>query len=215
MSKELVVACYKEQLSSWFDRIPEDTHVTVYKKHHGTLKPRVRERIDDFVLLPNVGRESHTYLTHIVNQYPNFSDITLFVQGNPRPHGYKLNFTKYFDIPTNSRASCMRLASVAQTRRYTNFESGIRHIRGWGACTPARLSLADWWIKYVSTTIPNRQTFRASWGACFAVTSDYINSKPKSFYQDILDTVSSSVDPEEGHFVERAWSHIFYDSRNE
>lgn len=214
MRKELVVACYKEPLSRWFDKIPDDVHVSVYRKHSSGLKVEIRDRINEFKTLPNVGRESHTYLTHIVNKYPNFADVTLFVQGDPRPHGYSLNFDKYFDLPIGTRASCMKLSSVKQTNRYTNFNSGIKHIRNWGSCKPARLNLANWWLRYVSSTLPDSTLYRASWGACFSVTSDYIISKPKFHYEALLNTVSDSIDPEEGHFMERAWSHIFHDDRN-
>jgi hypothetical protein len=36
--------------------------------------------------LPNVGREGHTYLHHIINHYDNLSDYTMFLQGNPFDH---------------------------------------------------------------------------------------------------------------------------------
>ena len=38
--------------------------------------------------LPNVGRESHTYLTHIVTQYDDLSDYTIFFQGGEPSWGY-------------------------------------------------------------------------------------------------------------------------------
>ena len=36
--------------------------------------------------LPNVGREGHTYLHHIINNYDTLSDYTMFLQGNPFDH---------------------------------------------------------------------------------------------------------------------------------
>lgn len=38
------------------------------------------------IRLPNIGRESHTYLYHIINNYNNLTDYTVFVQGNPLSH---------------------------------------------------------------------------------------------------------------------------------
>lgn len=36
--------------------------------------------------LPNVGRETHTYLHHILTQYPQFPEYTVFLQGWPFEH---------------------------------------------------------------------------------------------------------------------------------
>jgi hypothetical protein len=36
--------------------------------------------------LPNIGRETHTYLSHIVRRYPDFPDHTVFLQADPFPH---------------------------------------------------------------------------------------------------------------------------------
>ena len=37
--------------------------------------------------LPNVGRESHTYLNHIINNWDNLNEYTLFLQGGSIGHG--------------------------------------------------------------------------------------------------------------------------------
>jgi Protein of unknown function (DUF3431) len=40
------------------------------------------------VKLPNLGRESYTYLWHIVNNYDKLSKVTAFTQGSVPTHGY-------------------------------------------------------------------------------------------------------------------------------
>jgi len=42
--------------------------------------------IQDSITLENIGREGHTYLTHILNNYNNLSEYITFCQGNPFPH---------------------------------------------------------------------------------------------------------------------------------
>merc|ERR1719248_86361 len=39
--------------------------------------------------LPNVGRESHTYLHHIVDNYENLANWTVFTQAGEPSFGYK------------------------------------------------------------------------------------------------------------------------------
>ena len=78
LSAELVVAHHNEQLD-WLgpalERLPPGTRVRVYSK--GEVMPTVGvvER------LPNVGRESHTFLYHVATRYNRLADITLFVMG--------------------------------------------------------------------------------------------------------------------------------------
>jgi len=67
---EFVIAKYKED-ASWVT-ILEPHKITIYDKSNGTI--------------PNIGRETHTYLHHIVNNYDNLADVTVFLQGNPFDH---------------------------------------------------------------------------------------------------------------------------------
>lgn len=74
MSIELVVARYNEDLS-WLKKIPKKIKITIYNKGN--------ENIDfPYIKLPNIGRESHTYLYHIIKNYNNLADKTIFSQGD-------------------------------------------------------------------------------------------------------------------------------------
>ena len=74
MKTEIVVARYNENLA-WLKNIPKTIKITIYNKG-----------IDDidfpFIKLPNIGRESHTYLYHIIQNYDNLADQTIFCQGD-------------------------------------------------------------------------------------------------------------------------------------
>ena len=66
---ETVVARYKENVD-WTINIPK---ATIYNKF---WTPD----------LPNMGKEAHTYLSHIVGNYNDLAKTTVFVQGDPFPH---------------------------------------------------------------------------------------------------------------------------------
>lgn len=75
MIRELVVAHFNEDLS-W---IPKEHQVSIYSKgepakHHRSLP------------LPNIGREGHTFVTHIIECWNCLADVTIFVQGDPLFH---------------------------------------------------------------------------------------------------------------------------------
>ena len=131
MTNDVVIAHYKERLSSWVHLLPE-ANVIVYTKGKPE-KFQPHPKVNEVIPLPIVGRESHTYLTHIVKNYPLFPAVTLFLQGNPRRHGYKFNFEKYFSIELGKCSSVMKLASRVSTKLY----AARRSWRGC-ICHPAR-----------------------------------------------------------------------------
>lgn len=81
--REMVVARCHEDIS-WIDRFPFEK--TVYDKGDGTKG----------IPLPNIGREGHTFIHHIITRWDSLSDVTIFLQGNPYEHEAGLN-KKAFD----------------------------------------------------------------------------------------------------------------------
>ena len=75
---EIVVARYNEDLT-WLN--PYLSIATIYNKG--------LEDIDNSINIINVGRESHTYLYHIINNYENLADRTIFFQGGGPSFGYQ------------------------------------------------------------------------------------------------------------------------------
>lgn len=69
----IIVAHYNEDLK-WLDSI--DYHKVIYSKGENKIG----------ISLPNIGRESHTYCHHIINNWNYLSEYTIFCQGNPFEH---------------------------------------------------------------------------------------------------------------------------------
>ena len=76
LKSELVVSHYKENLD-WLNKVSRHfDKVTIYHKGgHPSFEN----------VLPNIGREAHTYLWHIANSN-EFAQNTVFTQGNPSDH---------------------------------------------------------------------------------------------------------------------------------
>lgn len=72
---QYIVAKYNENVD-WTKQL--NGRVTIYDKSE---KP-----IEGSIKLKNVGREGETFLYHIVNNYDNLDDVTVFLQGNPFEH---------------------------------------------------------------------------------------------------------------------------------
>jgi len=70
MKKDLVIAKYQED-TSWTKDVDESWNIVLYDKDKD---------------IPNIGRDSHTFLYHICLNYNNLADITVFSQGSYREH---------------------------------------------------------------------------------------------------------------------------------
>jgi len=219
MRKEIVIARYEEPLNRWITMVPDDVDVLVYNKggHKFQICKEVGERAVKVKTLPNVGREGHTYLTHIVDNYNDLADITFFTQGDPRPHLKGKKVSSFFAIPDPEKlVSVMTLESNRASKMYSSWRGKkppthlIGAINGmrWGA-KRAKLSFPQWWERYVRQPFPDGESVQFSWGGTFSVTRNYILSNSKRYYKKLLSTLSSGVNPEEGHYMERAWSYIF------
>jgi len=73
---KLVVARYNENIE-WTKQFSD---VVIYNKG----KSDVNEY--NPIILPNVGREGHTYYKYIYDNYDNLEDFTAFLQGDPFFH---------------------------------------------------------------------------------------------------------------------------------
>ncbi len=72
---QAAIARYSEDLS-WVSDL--ECHSIIYNKGQSTFPGAL--------LLPNIGRESHTYITHIIDNYSDLPEFTVFLQGSPFFH---------------------------------------------------------------------------------------------------------------------------------
>jgi hypothetical protein len=81
----IILARYKEDLE-WIVEIPADFKVVIYNKGEEINSPAVLERADEIIARPNVGRESETYIHHMITRSTDDRDFTVFAQGDPITH---------------------------------------------------------------------------------------------------------------------------------
>ena len=91
MKNNIVISRYSEDLN-WLESINKDKYkIFVYNKGN---------KIDGLKTydIPNIGRESQTYLHHIIENYDNLSKYTVFLQGNPFEHDGNLKNFDYDNL---------------------------------------------------------------------------------------------------------------------
>lgn len=188
---KFVVARYNENVD-WTNGL---SNCMIYNK--GTDLPN---SIHPVVSLPNVGREGHTYLMHIIHNYDNLDDYTCFLQGNPFDH-------------TPNLESRIKLAEARPVEERPAYEILSNHIYSINLCyDPTDFSLHALLIdtyQKVFGVAKSSHEFRFGAGAQFIVSRDAIQSRPKSFYERIVPLLDYTNCPAEGFAMERFWAMIF------
>ncbi|NCD35421.1 MAG: DUF3431 domain-containing protein [Spartobacteria bacterium] len=197
----LVVAKYREDVS-WVRRL--GFQAIIYDK----------SGLQENFPLPNIGRETHTYLYHILHFYPKFPEYTVFLQGNPFDHLcagmtteslynlIKIEISKKVKFKGLSCYSirCDELGRPHQLAckggKWSGFLNDIPVGRVYG--------------QLFSGPIPSSFHCRAPAGL-FLVHSSRILCRPKSFYEKAMEIILCDKDDimNTGHAFERLWYIIF------
>jgi hypothetical protein len=148
------------------------------------------------VVLPNIGREAHTYLFHIVENYDRLDDYTVFLQGNPFDHSPNL----FRQLDTFATLSEMPdFFHVSEVILPTNSEVDPHH----------RDTPVDKYYTFLFEKSPRRQ-FVFGAGAQFLVSRKAIQSLPLSLYKELLDMIAlDTCHPGGAHAMERLWGVLF------
>lgn len=190
---EIVVAKYNEDIS-WVQ--PYREHVTVYSKFEN-------EQNRTLIPLPNVGRESHTYLYHIIENYNDLAKMTLFTQGRIRDIDHFKNIMIYsIEQPFIQHSLRVQYPIKNWNGRLSlgRYAVNLRH---------SPYSIGQWWDKYIKIRRPSSTEHHWQPCAMFSVHREVIRAHPLSYYQSLISTIDDHVNPEEGHYFERTWYHIF------
>ena len=193
-SIELVVAHYHENLN-WLRRVPETIKKTIYSKND--IPPGIPH-----LTLPNIGREAHTYLHHLVNRYDTLADYTIFCQGKPFDHAYDFHATlRTLASGEFSPAPFTWLGHIIDT----DTSDGVL-FREWSKNeTKDGLDLTGFHRSLFSK--PGPETYPFVLGAQWIVRRELVQNQPISFYQKALEL--TTIFPNSAHCYERMWDRIF------
>ena len=206
MDKCLIIARYNEDLS-WLKEF-EDFKIIVYNKGNELSENLFYEIIN----LENKGRESQTWLHHIVQNYNNLNEINVFLQGKiddlncmvfKNPNDYLKKINKY-----GFQVSRYGLLGPFHWDWNVNIDKDIRYKKQWENNKISRSSIG--FRNFSKKLFPNIPLFVAtSYSGCFAVKKKIIQQHKLVFYEELLDILSQNENPIEGHYMERLWCYIF------
>ena len=194
-SIELVVAHHTESLA-WLRKTPASFRRTVLDKNPADTFPGA-------IALPNIGRESHSYLHFIVSRYQTLGDVTVFCQGHPFDHAFDFHTTlrRIAESPgTVDRFLWLgHIIDTDDARGHTLF-------RGWSKNDDGHeLDMNGFHRALFGDDGPQEYTFKL--GAQFAASKSCIHSRPLNFWERALQVASDF--PDAAHCFERSWDRVF------
>lgn len=187
MKTQLVVARYNEDVS-WLESV--DLPSVIYNKGRSDL---LFARSDIWIRqLYNVGREAHTYLWHILNNWNNLADTTIFTQGDPFTHSPDFLGRLLHDYEDTTSLTIRHLphhpCKWITDQDFVEYKHGfeirygkICHFNEMGYYFNARWFDLLWSRLFVPECKPKDPIF--GYGAIYAVPKDRILARPRSFYQ--------------------------------
>ncbi len=193
---ELVVAHYEEDLR-WLRKRPANVVATIYDKSP------VDSAGPGALALPNVGREAHTYLYHLVSRYETLAEWTIFCQGKPFDHAYDFKkWLRTFAESADPNPGFHWLGHLIDT----DDDQGQRLFQPWSKNSDARgLDMRGFHRALFGTDGPLLYPFVL--GAQFAVHRNVVRHRPLAFYERAL---ALSVNfPDAAHGFERTWDRVF------
>ncbi len=198
---QLVIARHGEDIS-WSDGYPR----VIYNKGEKIAGLANREQ----VMLPNVGREAHAYLTYIIETYDHLPDYVMFCQGNIKDHVGDIAIESFINPDYDFVAAkfCNVRTWDPTTGRLLHIGPALERLKQ-GKMRLARLTCLEWFEKVLDVRVGDSAVF--SPGAIFCVSARKIRTRPISFYEMLRDYVGDHLEPEEVYYLERSWLYIFSD----
>jgi len=210
MAKKHVIIAYYNENIDWISNIDTNYNdIYLYNKSGKTLNINP---IINVIELPNIGRESHTYLYHIINNYSNLPNECIFLQGNPFDHSIpKEELIKIINNASNSTEKFIFLTKfklfLEKNQDLTFKEHGFLH-----CFWQNQHNLSSCIVKIYNELYPNFISTLFAPGALFLVNKENIYKNSLEFYKNCLNILLNSenpTDPPEGHAFERLWYYIF------
>jgi hypothetical protein len=169
------------------------------------------------VHVENVGRCDHTYLYHIVKNYHNLANVTIFLPGSVNMPKKMKKATKQIEevekhkntvfIGTHHPEGVKEAYKEFQLDEWVASDNNNQEIN-----SESTLKKADprpfgrWYQKHFQDT----HVEYISYMGILGISREDIVQHPKSYYEELLKELDDHSNPEVGHYFERAWAAVFY-----
>lgn len=208
---ELVIARYNEDLE-WLKKKRFNYPTTIYNKGNNDnfYKPKGCKVIK----LQNVGREGHSYLYHIIHNYDNLPDLTIFLPGSANDKRKiewvnkvvnKIKKEKKTTFPAQERGDIKTKFYNFELDNWESTNESNNKANSEKKLLPSNIRpFGKWYEAHFDKNVNY-----SGYGGIFAVSNIHIKQYSKKYYKNLLKELEVSSNPEVGHYFERAWVAVF------
>lgn len=206
-SIDVVIARYEEDVS-WIS--------TVFGPRYNSIcYNKGKSHVAGSIPLQNVGRESHTFLHHIITNYDRLANITLFIPGSGH-ETHKMDKVKRVRDLVNQTKDTVFLHLRNSANRTDTYDFQIvsyvsTNKRNANANPNETLILSPMrpFGEWCMARFGKLPSLPLAYNSIFAVHARHIRQKPKSYYEKLIQELEAGSDLEVVHFFERAWHLVF------
>ena len=215
----IVIARYNEDLEWLHDEKFTKYNIIIYNKGIN----------DNFIKLPNmtiinlenVGRDSHTYLYYIINNYNNLSNITIFLPGSCNMKFKNIKMIKLLNlVEKNNKAVFMydykfnNLKNQIYDFKLDNWTSTCIENKNINPESKLELSEIRPFGKWFDYYFGNIVIKHLSYNCIFSIAKEDILQHPIEYYQNLIIQLNNTSNSEAIHYFERSWEAVFYPMNN-
>jgi hypothetical protein len=214
---EIVIARYNEDLE-WLKEEPFNQYPTIVYNKGPNDDFYHAPKITRITPLPNVGRESHTILYHIIQHYDQLAEVTVFLPGSSQLPN-KLPKAK------SQVTECVKHSNTV-IMHYTSHPTGVHKemydfviddyvstdAKNKGANPERQLLPSEIrpFGKWHEDRFPEVVSKHVCYNCIMGIHRKHIVQHPKSYYEKLIRELETHTNPEVGHYYERAWMSVFH-----
>jgi len=217
---EIVVSRYNEDLK-WLKEYPFNKHpLVVYNKGQNDNYEKL-ENVKEITNLKNEGRESHTYLYHIIKNYNNLAKVTVFLPGSIDTHQPKIVKSNRLLEEIEKHKDSILLGNIVKDPKEIDYNFTLD---SWDSTDTKNKTINNEkqlqnskirpFGKWHETYFPNVRNIMTTGFGIFAISREDIRQHPISYYKNLIKELEGCSNPETGHYFERSWYSVFYPYKN-
>jgi hypothetical protein len=220
---EFIISHYNEDFK-YLDYLPENQIITIYYKGNKSVIELPKKNLNiNIIYLKNIGKEYHTYLTHIINRYENLSKINFFISASfINLKDRTRNFTKIYNKISKIKKEKFNGLYTSEDKfflfkkekeklldpkmRIFNHTTSQKIMHN---MIPSEIFPLD---NFFATYFKDKKLdkYITSLNGIFAANKENITSIDKEIYKSIIKEYKiPQRDYESGHYLERLYPSIF------
>lgn len=212
MSFSLVISYYNsKEFLNLIAFVPDNWFIYIYNKSKGKLQD-INHPNTTIIDVPNIGRESDTYLQHIINFYDNLTDYTAFIQDDTHNHIQKEDYSNFITFVNN--CSINKSFFTGYPAKYRKGSRGSQQRSFNNGCHSASIDTPKDAVKISSQKLNINLPKHYITYVCahFVCSKQAIIKKNVEYYKNLLLYLHSSEDyspNKKGYIFEHMWAIIF------